>query len=116
MRTDPYANYVRVILLFHGCLCGGETCDRHAERRARCVVHANLGAELHRAGLTTVLTADTATEIGTNLATFLDGKLDETAHTLLVENLERVYLQDLLVEIDGQERSDVRSFVPNEKY
>ena len=54
-----------------------------------------------------MLTADAAAEVGTYLATLLDSELDETAHTLLVENLEWVYLQDLLVKLDGQERSNV---------
>ncbi len=54
-----------------------------------------------------MLTTDTATEIRTNLATFLNGEFDETAYTLLVEYLERIYLQNLLVEIYRQERSDI---------
>ncbi len=54
-----------------------------------------------------MLTADTATEVGTNLASTLDSVLDELANTLLVEHLERVNFQDLLVEVDGQEAGDV---------
>ena len=98
---------IEFCLLFYSSLCGGEACDGHTEGRARCVVHANLSAELHRAGLTTMLTTDTATKLRTNLATFLNSELDETANTLLVENLEWVNLQDLLIEIYRQERSDI---------
>jgi hypothetical protein len=54
-----------------------------------------------------MFTTDTAAEVRTNLATFLHSELDETADTLLVENLERVYLQNLLVEVYRQERSDI---------
>ena len=54
-----------------------------------------------------MLTTDTATELWTNLTTFLNSELDETAYTLLVENLEWVNLQDLLIEIYRQERSDI---------
>ena len=50
-----------------------------------------------------MLTTDTATEVGTYLATTLHGILDEFADTLLVEYLERVNLQDLLVEVYRQE-------------
>jgi hypothetical protein len=94
-------------LLFNSSLGGGEAGDGHAEWRAACVVHANLGAELNRARLTTMLTTDTATEIWTNLTTLLNSELDETAYTSLVENLEWVYLQNLLVEVYRQERSDI---------
>ena len=54
-----------------------------------------------------MLTTDTATEVWTYSATLADSKLDETAYTLLVENLEWVDLQDLLVEVYRQERSDI---------
>ena len=99
----PIFVHLKCVLLFHSGLGGGKAGDGHAEGRAAGVVHANLGAELHAAGFTTVLTADTAAQVGTHFAAFLDGELDETADTLLVKHLERVNLQDLLVEIDGQE-------------
>ena len=54
-----------------------------------------------------MLTTDTATEVRTYLTTLLHSKLDETANTLLVEYLERIYLQDLLVEVYRQERCDI---------
>ena len=43
---------IEFCLLFYGSLRGGQTCDGHAEGRAAGIVHANLGAELHGAGLT----------------------------------------------------------------
>ena len=54
-----------------------------------------------------MLTTDTATELRTYLTTFLHSELDKTAYTCLVEYLERVYLQNLLVEVYRQERSDI---------
>ena len=54
-----------------------------------------------------MLTTDTATEVRTYLTAFLNGKLDETAYTLLVEYLEWVNLQNLLIEVYRQERSDI---------
>lgn len=54
-----------------------------------------------------MLTADTCTEIWTNRATFLNGILHKFANTILVKYLEWVYLQDLLLQVDGQERCDV---------
>ena len=43
-----------------------------------------------------MLTTDTAAKVRTYFATFLDGKLDEAANTLLIEYLEWVNLQNLL--------------------
>ena len=99
--------YQRVYLLFNCSLRGGKACDGHTEGRARCVVHANLSTELHTAGLTTMLTTDTTAKVRTYFATSLHGVLDEFADTLLVEHLEWVYLQDLLIEVYRQERSNV---------
>jgi hypothetical protein len=54
-----------------------------------------------------MLTTDTAAELRTYFTTFLHSELDETAYTSLVEYLEWVNLQDLLVEVYRQERSDI---------
>ena len=54
-----------------------------------------------------MLTTDTAAELRTYLAAFLHSELDETAYASLVEYLEGVNLQNLLIEVDGQERSDI---------
>ena len=63
-------------------------------------------AELHRRRLTTVLTADTALQIGTSLAAVLRSHSYELAYTFLVEYLERIHFQDLLVEVDGGATDD----------
>ena len=54
-----------------------------------------------------MLTTDTAAELRTYLTTLLNGILNELTNTDLVEYLERVNLQDLLVEVYRQERSDI---------
>ena len=64
-------------------------------------------AELHRTGFTTVLTADTALQVGTLMTALVYSHLYELTHTVLVEHLEGVYLQDLLLQVHGQEVGDV---------
>ena len=54
-----------------------------------------------------MLAADTALELRTNRATLLDSHLNELTNTLLVQNLERVNLKNLLLQIYGEERSDI---------
>ncbi len=54
-----------------------------------------------------MLTADTHAHARTDGATLLDGALDELANTVLVQNLEGIHLQDLLLQICGQEAGDV---------
>ena len=46
-----------------------------------------------------MLTADTGAQVGTNGTTILNSHLNELAYTILVENLEGVYLQNLLLEV-----------------
>ena len=72
-----------LLLLLHSSLGGGEACDGHTERRAASIVHADLSAELHRAGLTTMLTTDTATQVRTYLTTFLHSELNEAISSRL---------------------------------
>ena len=54
-----------------------------------------------------MLTANTSAHAWTNSTTLLNSHLDELAYTLLVKYLEWVNLQDLLVEIYRQERSNI---------
>ena len=54
-----------------------------------------------------MLTADTATESRTNGAALLHSHLDKLANTILVKNLERIHLQDLVLQIYRQEAGDV---------
>jgi hypothetical protein len=50
-----------------------------------------------------VLTADTAFQFGTYCATTLNSHLNKLTYTVLVEYLEGVYLQDLLLQVYGEE-------------
>jgi hypothetical protein len=50
-----------------------------------------------------MFTTNTATEVRTYLTAFLHSEFNEAANTLLVEHLERVYLQNLLIEVYRQE-------------
>ena len=49
-------------------LCRGEARDRHAVRRARHVVEADLMTERHRGGIAAVLTADADLDVRSRLA------------------------------------------------
>ena len=95
------------MLVLYGCLGGGEACDRYAERAAGCVVHADTGAELNGAWLTTVLAADTCTESRTNGTTFLYCHLDQLTYAVLIQYLERIDFEDLLLEVYREEGSDI---------
>ena len=54
-----------------------------------------------------MFTANTAFQFGTDRAAFFYGHFDQLSYTILVEYLERVYLQDLLFQIYRQEGSNV---------
>ena len=54
-----------------------------------------------------MLTANTTLQVRTNSTAFLCSHTDELADTILVEHLEGVYLQNLLLQINGEEGSDV---------
>lgn len=54
-----------------------------------------------------MLTADTALEIWAHGTSTFYGHLHELTHTILVKHLERVYLEDLLLQVNGEEAGDV---------
>src|SRR5665811_1470124 len=68
---------------------GFEPSHRHPERRARHIVQSHLVEEVHRVGVTTVLTADADLESGPGLAAFFDGDLHQAPDTFTVQRLER---------------------------
>ena len=83
-------------------LGGGQAGDRHAERRAAHVVHADLVAEDHAVRVAAVLAADADLQVLAvlrlaALAALLDAHLDELADAADVDRLERVDRQDLLL-------------------
>ena len=80
----------------------GQSGDRHAERRARHVVHADLVAERDAVGVTAVLAADPdlqvlAVLLLARLAALGHADLDQLADAVDVDRLERVDRQDLLL-------------------
>ena len=99
--------YVSVGVSLYRSLRRSKTGDGHAEGRAAGIIHAKAGAELHAGGLAAVLAADAGAHAGTYVAALLHGHLDELAYAVLVENLEGVYLQNLLLQIHGQEAGDI---------
>ena len=60
-------------------------------------------AEGDRARLAAVLAADTELELGLDAAAALDRDLHQLADTLGVEHLERVALEDAVLEVEGEE-------------
>lgn len=54
-----------------------------------------------------MLSTDTALEVGTCGTALLDSHLHQLADTLLVEHLERIDVQDLLLQIRGEEAGDI---------
>lgn len=99
------------MLLFDSGLSCCQASDRHTEGGATDVVQPDAVTELHRVGVTTMLTADTAGELGACSSPTLYGHLDQLTYTLLIKLLEGVYAEDLLVEVDRQEASDIISAV-----
>ena len=64
-------------------------------------------AEFDRRRFAAVLAADAALEHRALAAALEYGLADQLSHAVLVEDLERVVLQDALVEVDRQELADV---------
>ena len=60
-------------------------------------------AEGHRLGFATVFAADAYFQASIGGATLFYGDAHETAYTDPVDNLERVVLEDLLIQVDGDE-------------
>src|SRR5260221_10972300 len=81
--------------------------DRHAERRAAHVVQSNAVAELNGARVAAVFAADAALEILAGLAAELHGHRNQLADAARVERLERVALQDFLLDVLRQEAARV---------
>src|SRR5581483_7263770 len=92
----------RARLLERG-LGGGEPRERHAVRRAGDVVEAEPVAERDRARLAAVLAADTELELAPRRAAALDGDPHQAADAVLVEDLERVPLEDAVVQVAREE-------------
>lgn len=81
--------------------------DGHSVRRAADVVDAYLVEEPDGIGVAAMLAADAALEVSTPSAAGLHAVLYQLAHTLGVDGLERVGIQDLVSEIVTHEGSHV---------
>src|SRR5690348_6122103 len=76
-----------------------EARERDSERRARHIVEPEAVAELHRARLAAVLTADPQLELGLRLPSALDADPHQVPDAVLVERLERVALEHPVLEV-----------------
>ena len=54
-----------------------------------------------------MFTANTTFQIRTDSTAFFCCHTNQLSHTILVENLERVYFQNLLFQINRKERSNI---------
>ena len=97
------------VLLSDSSLCSGQTCDRHTERRAGHIVQTDLVAELYGAGVTAVLTADTAVELWINWLTKFKSHFHKLAYTVLVELSKWIVLVDLCIIVSIEELTSVIS-------
>ena len=97
------------VLLSDCSLCSGQTRDRHTERRAGHIVQTDLVAELYGAGVTAVLTADTAVELWINWLTKFKSHFHKLAYTVLVELSKWIVLVDLCIIVSIEELTSVIS-------
>ena len=98
---------LRYVLVFDGSLRRSYAGDGHTEGGAADVVHSELGAELHGAGLTTVFATDADFEFGTGCAAFLDTHFHELPNTFLVEDFEGVGLDYAVFLVELEELGSV---------
>ena len=84
-------------------LGSGESCTGDTEGRAGDVVGTGSVEELDGLRITADFTADAAVEIGVGSLAFLDGKGDESSDTSGIDGLEGVEVEDLLVDVMGDE-------------
>ena len=97
------------VLLSDSSLCSGQTRDRHTERRAGHIVQTDLVAELYGAGVTAVLTADTAVELWINWLTKFKSHFHKLAYAVLVELSKWIVLVDLCIIVSIEELTSVIS-------
>src|SRR6185437_5704380 len=97
-------------LVFDHGLRRREPRNRHAEGRGAHVVHSRAVAKLYALSVAAVLAANSDLQLRTRLAPALDRPLDQHAHAVHVECLERIVLEDRglgLVNINGQKSACV---------
>ena len=95
-----------VLCLFESRMRCRQACDGHAERRAAHVVQTCEVAELHRRRFAAVFAADAAFEVFACAAAFEYRLADQLSHAVAVEDLERVVLQNALLEVPNEKNSE----------
>src|SRR5688572_31014000 len=86
---------------------GGQSGDGDAEGGAADVVEADRVAELDRLRVAAVFAADAALEVRVRLAAELHAHADQLPDAAEVDRLERVALEQLLLDVLGQEDAGV---------
>src|SRR5512133_3995546 len=89
--------------MHYGSLRGRDARYRHAERRAAHVVEARHVEEVDRVRVAAVLAADADLQIGLGLAARPRREPHEPAHARGVDRVERAAVDDLLVQVGGEE-------------
>src|SRR5688500_1962642 len=111
-RTDllllrlPVARRAALAFLDRG-MRGGQSGDGDAEGGAADVVEADRVAELDRLRVAAVFAADAALEVRVRLAAELHAHADQLADAAEVDRLERVALEQLLLDVLGEEDARV---------
>jgi len=101
---EPF--FVTILNFLAVLKCGlgsSQTSQRYTEGGATDVVVADHMAELDRTGVSTMLTANTNFQVGTNSATISDSSLHQSTNTITVQLLEGILFKDTLINIDTQE-------------
>ena len=92
--------YIQYVLLPFGFDCSlrrSQTCDRHPERRAGHIVHADLVAELYGCGISSVLAADTYLQFRVSAASALYAYFKQFSDRLHINGLERIGIEELVL-------------------
>ena len=88
-------------------LCSSKSCDRHTERRAGNIAHAEFMAEFNRGRVTAMFTANTDVHIRSYAAAELTSHIHELADTVLVELCKGIVFVDLGIVIGIKELTGV---------
>src|SRR5215217_1968832 len=93
----------KIVWLAHSGLCSGEARAGHPEGRAGDVVEARFVEEGNALRVAAVLPANPELQVWVRLLPPLAGHLDQLAHTVLIESLEGVVLQQAALQVLGEE-------------
>ena len=94
-------------LLLDRCLRRCKPGNRHPERRAAHIVEPLLEAEFDGSRIAALLAADSDLQVAAGRTALLDRRLDELTDTGLINRLERISIEDALLEVVSEEPADV---------